>query len=111
MRRLMLLAAALVLAACNTDGAVVDPGELAVETLYIAAHKVPCSGEGITQCLLVRRDPQAEWQYFYDGIEGFVYVEGFTYTLRVAVTEIPNPPADGSSRAYRLLEVVSKHPE
>jgi hypothetical protein len=103
--RLALLTLALgSLAACSPVAA---EGE-EIFTMYVADHTVSCSGEGITTCLLVRRDPAAEWQYFYDGIEGFTYQPGFEYELRVASRPVPNPPADGSSVAYRLLRVVSR---
>jgi hypothetical protein len=41
-------------------------------------------------------------------IEGFTYVEGFEYTLKVQKTTIKNPPADGSSISFKLIQVVSK---
>ena len=84
----------------------VAPGEEAV-TLYVAAHTVSCVGEGQRECLLVREDPTRAWSYFYDAIAGFEYRPGYTYTLRVAVRKIENPPADGSSRAYRLLRILA----
>jgi hypothetical protein len=50
------------------------------------------------------------WQLFYDPIDGFVYEPAYLYTLRVARRVIVNPPADGSSAAFRLLEILSKVP-
>jgi hypothetical protein len=60
------------------------------------------------ECLLVREDPNADWRNFYDAIEGFTYEPGYSYKLLVDVRDIPNPPADGSSRAYRLVLLVEK---
>lgn len=76
--------------------------------LYVAPHTVECTGEGIHQCMLTRRSRSEEWTYFYGGIEGFTYEPGFHWTLRVQTRRIANPPADGSSIEYRLVEVVEK---
>ncbi len=52
--------------------------------------------------------PATAWQLFYDPIDGFAYEPGYEYVLRVAERNVPNPPADGSSVAYRLVRIVSK---
>lgn len=41
-------------------------------------------------------------------IEGFDYEEGYTYTLKVRITRLKNPPADGSIFSYSLVDVISK---
>ena len=46
--------------------------------------------------------------FFYDEIAGFQYEEGYVYTLKVRVVYVENPPADGSSGSYALVEIVSK---
>lgn len=78
--------------------------------LWIAPQQVDCVGVGPMKCMLVKRSADAEWEYFYNGIEGFTYQPGFNYRLRVRETEVRNPPADGSSLHYRLLELVEKTP-
>jgi heat shock protein HslJ len=60
------------------------------------------------ECYQVKEDPDAEWQLFYDQIEGFEWEPGYTYELRVAVHQVENPPADASSLSYELIEVVDK---
>ena len=82
-----------------------------VRTMYVGPRQVDCVGVAPQKCMLVKESPDAEWGLFYDGIEGFTYEPGFTYVLRVAVRRIENPPADGSSRAYRLVKVLEKRPE
>ncbi len=77
-------------------------------TLEVDAHRVPCTGEARTQCLRVRFLPDTMWKRFYDPIEGFAYEEGYRWRLDVERRRVPNPPADGSSLAYRLLRVISK---
>ncbi len=41
-------------------------------------------------------------------IEGFDYVEGFTYRIKVKVIKLGNPPADGYAYRYVLIEILSK---
>ena len=80
----------------------------ATKTLFVHAQRVDCQGEGPMRCMQVRDSDKGEWTYFYDAIGGFDYQEGFFYELRVEVTHVANPPADGSSLEHTLVEVVSK---
>ena len=98
--------ATLLLVACEEG---VGPREQII-TLEVAAARVPCVGVGPRECLQVRRSADDAWELFYESIEGFTYEAGFQYRLRVAERVIPNPPADGSSRAYRLVEVLMMLP-
>lgn len=41
-------------------------------------------------------------------IEGFTYVTGNHYVLKVRKYKIDNPPMDASSVGYRLIRVVSE---
>lgn len=88
------------------------PGGAAGEelTLYVAPRKVECVGVAPTMCLQVKYSPDEEYQNFFGGIDGFFFVPGYNYELRVRTYDIPNPPADGSSIGYQLEEVVSKTP-
>ena len=56
-------------------------------------------------CLQVAMDGDTE--LFYDGIEGFTFTWGTETTARIAVEEIDDPPADGSSRRYHLEQVIN----
>ena len=47
------------------------------------------------------------WTKFYSNIAGFAYESGKIYNLSVKVESIDNPPADGSSLKYTLVELVS----
>lgn len=49
--------------------------------------------------------------FFYEDIEGFEYEWGYTYKLRVRVTEIKNPPEDVLPLKYRLIEILSQEKE
>ena len=77
-------------------------------TMYVGAETADCVGVAPQQCLVVKFDPNASWEFEYDGIDGFDYEPGFEYELRVQRVDVPNPPADGSSFYYQLVEVVSK---
>lgn len=79
-----------------------------VKTMFVDAKKIACEGEGQTECLRVKEAPDASWTLFYRSIEGFTFEPGYLYELRVEVTSVAKPPADASSRRYRLVEVVSK---
>ncbi len=100
-----MLALLFLLAACGEPTPQDKPGQL----LYVAPYGTACIGVGAMECLRVKEEGEANWQLFYNHIEGFAYEEGFQYTLRVKVEEVASPPADGSSLRYTLLEVVEKN--
>ena len=76
--------------------------------IYIADHLVDCVGVAPQKCMLVKEKIVDEWTTFYDQIEGFEYEEGYEYLLNVNIKTIKNPPADGSSLKYTLIEVFEK---
>ncbi len=78
------------------------------KTLIVADHKVDCVGVGPQQCLLIKEREEDNWQFFYDGIEGFNYEAGFEYRIEVKVYDVINPPADGSSKRYVLKRIINK---
>lgn len=104
LRWLLVVLPLLVMSSCG----ITEPEEIL--TLYVAPQTAACTGVGPQQCLLVRESPQGEWSYFYSSIEGFTHEPGYSFTLRVLRRRIANPPADGSSLAYRLLEILSREP-
>jgi heat shock protein HslJ len=91
-----------------TTGAEEVEGQTEMKTLYVGPELVDCTGVAPMKCMQVKEDPNGEWQLFYNQIEGFTFEPGFTYELSVNVETIANPPADGSSLRYTLVEVVSK---
>ena len=94
----------LLILACNPKN------EEMLKTLYIADHLEDCTGVGDQKCMLVKDNPEGEWTYFYDQIQGFEYEEGFTYEINVELQKVENPPADAPSIKYILKEIVSKVP-
>lgn len=104
LRLALLLGAAVVVAACP---ALTAP-RASVHDMEIAPASITCVGMYERQCLLVRMDGDTEWVNFFESIKGFAYEPGYRYRLVVLARDVPNPPADGSSVAYRLLKLVSK---
>lgn len=76
--------------------------------MTIAPEKKPCVfGMMNTECLQMRT-VGGKWMSVYGGIDGFDFVSGYTYRLRVLENHIANPPADGSAIDYSFLKVISK---
>lgn len=103
----------LLLTACNPAGSGSEPGidrtgDGEEVTMYVGPETTECVGEAIQTCLLIKFEPAAEWELFYDSIEGFEYEPGFEYQLLVDKYEVDNPPADASSIRYELKEIVHK---
>lgn len=70
-------------------------------------------GEGLHLVYLVQEGEEIggeQWSYFYSPIEGFDYEPGYVYELRLRKKYVENPPADGTSIRYILLNVISKTP-
>ena len=109
---------ALLGAACSSDE---DPGFVVgtvvpevletsgdVERWWIDAEHVDCVGVFEQTCLVVRVGSEdAERTWFYDSIDGLDVEEGTAYVVDLLVTPVDDPPADASSLAYKLVEVVS----
>jgi len=94
----------------NTDTST-DADNAGVEkTLYVGPERVDCVGVGPQKCYKVREDPSEEWRFFYSEIAGFDYKPGYQYELRVREETVVNPPTDGSSLHWELIEIVSKEP-
>ena len=114
MRGLMVLIGVMACASrassATTGDAIASQGAVRV-TMEVAAHRVACTGEARMRCLRVRVPPDTSWRFFYDSIEGLAYEEGYRWRLEVERRRVPNPPADGSSLAYRLVRVIAKERE
>lgn len=98
MRKILAVLALLVAAGCGEDRVV----------LYVGSERVPCTGVAEQQCLLVRRDPDDDWEYFYDGIRGFDYEEGYEYTILVRRERVDPVAADASSIRYTLIRILHR---
>lgn len=99
-----------VLAACQPVRDTRTSSAPVEKTLYIGSELVDCVGVAPMKCMLVKENPDDEYQFFYDELEGFTFEPGFTYAVRVLVEPVANAPADASSLKYTLIEVVSQEP-
>ena len=78
------------------------------QIIYVKESKVPCTGVAPMECLQIKKENGAGWSNLYTPIQGFKYTPGYRYKLKVRVTKIKNPPADGSSLKYTLIKVLEK---
>ncbi|MDU1892917.1 MAG: DUF4377 domain-containing protein [Dysgonomonas sp.] len=97
---LVLFASVLFLGACNSTQK--------TEKLTVASQQGDCVGVAPMKCLLVKKEGQAEWEFFYNNIEGFNYEPGYEYVLEVKVDQVENPAVDQSTLKYTLVKEVSK---
>ncbi|MBK8987783.1 MAG: META domain-containing protein [Chloroflexi bacterium] len=98
-------------ATSEADGTAVQPSvEGEVKTLYVGSELVDCVGVAPQKCMQVRENPADAYTLFYQQITGFTFEPGYEYELLVTVTTIENPPADGSSLQYTLVNIVSQTP-
>lgn len=91
------------LAACGGGGNEVE------KIIYVGPELVECEGAGPQQCMLVKENPEDEYQLFYDRIEGFNYLPGYEYKLKIREEQVENPPADASSIRWVLVDVLEKN--
>ena len=106
----------LAVSACSSDGDSTDAASAEPTTqgevvrMWIAPEKAECTGVGPMECLQVAYTEDGTPELFYSEIVGFEFAEGTSYVIDVEVTDVPSPPADASSLAYTLVEVVSQTP-
>lgn len=106
---LFLLLAVFAISSCSSDD---DEKKDSVKeiTIYVSSETGESYGFNSTpeECMLVKFDnPNGEWEHIgLYRIEGFTYVKGHEYELRVKMTTLANPPADGYSHKYLLVKIV-----
>jgi heat shock protein HslJ len=82
--------------------------EITEKIIYVNGRTVPCTGVAPQECWQIKESMKDDWTLLYHGIKGFKYEPGYVYKLRVREEIISNPPADGSSREWVLVEVLEK---
>lgn len=106
---LFLLLAVFAISSCSSDD---DEKKDSVKEIiiYVSSETGESYGFNSTpeECMLVKFDnPNGEWEHLgLYRIEGFTYVKGHEYELRVKMTTLANPPADGYSHKYLLVKIV-----
>ena len=76
---------------------------------YVAPNKADCMGIGPGKCYLVKKSPDAGYNFFNGEIEGFTYEEGYEYKISVKIIQLENTPADQVSMKYVLDKVLEKN--
>jgi heat shock protein HslJ len=82
--------------------------EVTEKIIYVDGRTVPCTGVAPQQCLQIKESMKDDWTLLYQGIKGFKHEQGYVYKLRVREEIIANPPADGSSREWVLVDIIEK---
>jgi hypothetical protein len=77
-----------------------------VVRMYVGPETAECVGVAPQQCLLISMSPEGEPEFFYDEIVGFSHEPGTAAVLDVLVQPVENPPADGSSLKYSLIDII-----
>ncbi len=93
-------------AAETTEGS--ETGAENTTRLWIGPDVVDCEGSAPQTCMLISESEDGEKEYFYDQIDGFTHVVGTSNVVDVLITEVDDPPADGSSLSYSLVSIVSE---
>ena len=79
------------------------------EVWTVDAMRAKCEGVITSNCLLVKKPGDRDFNLFYDNIIGFDYEDGFIYTLWVKKeAKTPPIPADASIYNYVLVKIASK---
>lgn len=99
----------LLMAGCSQN-ARTDQAAENTRTLYIDSELADCVGVAPMKCMKIKEFPDAEWEFFYQSIDGFTYEPGYQYRVSVKTTNVPNPPADAPNIRYQLISVLSKDP-
>ncbi len=78
------------------------------EILIIGPYKVDCVGAFEQECYLEFNEENQEWHFFYEGIQGFDFVPGYIYTLKVRLEDRGTEIQDVGRYAYHLVAVIDK---
>lgn len=102
-------ALSLILVGCDNDDTSGDTyADIIMQVSENVVYKPVWGSDAPVEHMLVKEPSDTEWQPLVMGsIEGFEYVQGHAYELKVRKTTLANPPQDGMNCTYRLLEVIS----
>ena len=79
-----------------------------VKQFITGPYRTDCVGAHPQECYLEFNEEAGKWHFFYEGIIGFDYEEGFIWTLKVSLHERPEGIQDVGRYEYRLVEVLKK---
>lgn len=78
------------------------------EILIIGPYRTECPSFSGSDCYLEFNEEEQKWHFFYEGIQGFDFVPGYIYRLKVRLAERPEGIQDVGRYEYHLVEVLSK---
>lgn len=88
----------------------VIPPEGLVVSMWIGPERQSCMGVVEMMCMQVKWSEDGAWENFFSSIDGFIFVPGYNYELLVRQHRVDPTPADASSIAWSLEEIVSRTP-
>lgn len=110
---ILFLAVALTQSCTGAKGGSADSAS-DTQIYWVSGTKAECdAGAGKMQCLQVHKGADlenADWEYFYTGIEGFNFEEGYLKKIEVKEEKIDpaQMPADASSVKYTMVKELEK---
>lgn len=109
-----MLLAGMLMVSCSLDNDD-EPKDVVKEIMMSVSHETgitydlfDTNAEYPIECMLVKEEGEdGRWTTLaFGAIEGFTYVKGHSYELRVKKTILANPPADGSNCRYKLIKIL-----
>ena len=83
-------------------------GEEHTEVLTLGPYTKRCVGAFEQDCFMEYNEEAQRWEFFYDGIEGFVFEPGYIYTLEVRLEDRGTEIQDVGRYSYHLIKIVDK---
>lgn len=111
----LMLLAGMLMVSCSLDNDD-EPKDVVKEIMMSVSHETgitydlfDTNAEYPIECMLVKEEGgDGRWQPLtFGAIEGFTYVKGHAYELKVKKTILANPPADGSNCRYKLIKYLT----
>ena len=105
----LLTALSLIWAGCDNDDTTDDTyADIIMLVSETTVYEPVWGSDTPVEHMLVKEQSATEWQPLVMGsIEGFEYVQGHAYELKVRKTTLANPSQDEANYTYQLLEVIS----
>ena len=93
---------------CDRAGSVITPDKENIEIITIGPYTETCQGFIEQQCYLEFNEESQAWEFFYESIQGFDFIPGYIYKLKVRLEDRGTEIQDVGRYAYHLVEVISK---